>query len=926
MFTIYTLGDVNMFRQVLNAVAMVFGSGLLSSGSGIGAGSAVLTGLLITLFLSIGAGVLSRFGIGKNFNPAVALVLLAIFYVMAVPKVSVQVEDLYTGNATTVDNLPLGIAIPATIFSTVNYSITNTTETAFSTTDGNYISMTSQGFTNPLRLLLALRRGVADYNPYLVASIKAFTLDCAVGAAAFDPKAFAVSQDAIGYLTTNYHDGLTTYFSAAFPQGSGMSCADSATRIAADADAFLNSPEFQRLLNRNMPTRASPNAATPNVYTRADMDMVYTNLVQPVWGGGQDAAAFMKNALLANAAADAFNCASSSADYASLNQCTTMLTQATEQWKTDATANAGFFTKTMIPAMNIFLATFYAFAPLVFIFAVMASWHGIKILLAYLLFGIWSQTWLPFAAVINFIIQVMVGDEMNRMLAASPNGLTIAVNAEFYDMISTKLAMASDMLGAVPVISLALLTGSVFGLTAVAQRWSGRDYTNEKQGAPDVYAPPAMVAGTPQFSGTAGGVVGDMTRNEGAAISVGSARQVALSRAQAEVDATSNQVTQQFGRVMEKGMSSQATWDHAKALVQETGVTDTSSYKSVLSQARDTAVKYGFKGADADKVAADIAAGISIGGGAVPAKIGSGLKLSSEQTKSAEAAYDEARKTSANTEDARAVQLAVATKGSDTSTFRNTFARTLSEKDTESFSKSLSRLHSAQETKQRLESFSSGMSTQNVLTSQQQAQAIAENRHGVRNAVLNDWAAFSRDVGSDAANSLLAQASRYVDTTKYLSTLPAGEERQAAVAFHALRMASDQGMTGAALPYTQAFDGMAAESPKGIASVNPTAPNMQVEGPAANTEALALAGQRGAEEAVGVGGTVGGKIHQGAPGLSPEEAGALYRGGKNGDVLQHRGEALDAYNQARNDGKTQVAVSQANPKQGHLPTEGVIKR
>jgi len=858
MFTIYTLGDVNMFRQVLNAVAMVFGSGLLSSGSGIGAGSAILTGLLVTLFLSIGAGVLSRFGIGRNFNPAVALVLLAIFYVMAVPKVSVQVEDLYTGNATTVDNLPLGVAVPASIISSITYSISNDIETAFSTTDGNYITMTSQGFTNPLRLLLALRQGVGDYDPYLTANIKEFTLDCAVNAASFDPKAFAISQDAIGYLTTNYHDGLTTYFSAAFPQGSGMSCADSATRIAADADNFLNSQDFQKLLNRNMPTRATPNAATPNVYTRADMDTVYANLVQPVWGGAQDANAFMKNALLAPEAARAYNCASSASDYASLNQCTTMLTQAAEQWKTDATANASFFTKTMIPGMNILLAMFYAFAPLVFIFAVMASWHGIKIMIAYLLFGVWSQTWLPFAAVVNFMIQVMVGDEINRMMAASPNGLSIAVSSEFYDMLSLKLAVASDMLGAVPLISFALLSGSIFGLTAMAQRWSGRDYVNEKQGSPDVYAPPAMVAGSSQYSGISGGVVGDMSRNEGAAISVGSARQIALSGAQAEVDATSNQVVQQFGRTMQNAAAHGLTLEHAQGILKETGVTSTDSYRSLRARASDVAEKHGIQGADKEAFVESASAGIGLNLPFVGQLVGGKIGKSAEQSSQVTAAYEELKSDKRATEDAKAVQLQVATRGSTSDTFRNTLSKTLSTTDSESFNKALSRLHSAQETKQRLESFSSGMSSQNVLTSQQQAQAIAENRHGVRNAVLNDWAAFSRAAGNDAANSLLAQASRYVDTTKYLSTLPAGDERQAAVAFHALRMASDQNMTGAALPYTQAFDGMAAESPKGIASVNPTEPNMHVEGPAANAEQMALAGQQGARQAAGVSGVVDG--------------------------------------------------------------------
>lgn len=556
MFTIYTLGDVNTFRQVLNAVAMVFGDGILSSSTGIGAGSAILAGLLVTLMLSLASGALSSFGMGKNFNPGIVIVLLVIYVGMAVPKVSVNVEDFYTGTATTVDNIPVGLALPAALISTITKSVTEKMETAFSTTDGNYIAMTSQGFVNPLNLLLTMRQGVQNFDPYLEANIKVFTLDCVVGASTFDQKAFSVAPDAIAYLTTNYRDGLTLSFSPANPQGAGVPCNQAATAIQNDAEAFLTSAEFNQLLNSKMPSRATPNTSTPNTYTAADLDTTYQNLVQPVWGAAQNAQGFMKNALLANVAGNAFNCAASASDYAALNQCDIMLTQASEQWKADAAGQAGFFTNMMVPGMNILLAMFYAFSPLVFIFAVMSSWHGIHILRNYLLFGAWTQTWLPFAAIINFMIQLMVGGEINRMQAASANGLTLAISNDFYNMLSTKLAVASDMLASVPMISFALLTGGAYAMTQVAGKWSGRDYVDEKQGSPDILkTAPAVQTGSiasqtgsamefnPALGWGAGGYGGSTVPN----FSLGSANAAAVSNATKQANGYSAQLESGLG-------------------------------------------------------------------------------------------------------------------------------------------------------------------------------------------------------------------------------------------------------------------------------------------------------------------------------------------------------------------------------------------
>lgn len=638
MFTIYTLGDVEIFRQVLNAVAMVFGSGILSSGSGIGAGSAIAAGLLITLMLSLMSGALSFFGMARQFNPGIVIVLLVIYVGMAVPKVSVQVEDLYTGTATTVDNIPVGLALPAALISTITKSVTEKIETAFSTVDGNYISMTSQGFANPLNILLALRNGVEGFDPYLVANIKAFTLDCIPGSSTFDQKAFSRAPNAIDYLTTNYRDGLTVTFSPAVPQGTAVPCNQAAANINNDTTNFLGGADFAQLINSKMPSRATPNTSTPGTYTATDVNDTYEKLIKPVWGAAQDANGFMKNALLSNTISNAFNCAAANTTYASFNQCEITLTQAAEQWKTDAAGQAGFFNNMMIPGMNILLAMFYAFSPLVFIFATMSSWHGIHILKNYLQFGAWTQTWLPFAAIINFMIQLMVSGELNRMKSASANGLTLVVSNDYYRLLSTKLAMASDMLASVPIVSFALLTGGAYAMTQIAGKWSGRDYVDEKQASPDILKQAPMMAtggiasqSTAEFSHLPG--VGWRT-NTGlagaslATVSTSNLRQAALSNVDAQTESYATQAGVALGHGVQKMTGTGSSYEAFKSLGNEfsTGHDEVSKATQQMASKLDLVNKYGVD--RAKTIQGLLGANISLG---LPGVVG--IKAGVEQSK-----------------------------------------------------------------------------------------------------------------------------------------------------------------------------------------------------------------------------------------------------------------------------------------------------
>jgi len=493
---------------------MVFQTGAFT-GPGLGLGAAAGVGLLASLgvMLLAGGAVAMLKGSGGGIGNFAMLLVLIVVYSAGTRPVTLQVEDYYTGTATTVANIPFALAVPGAIISSVTRSVSNSMETAFSTTDGNAIALTSDGFTSPLQLMLSMRGGkygLPDADPFLTANIKVFVLDCVAGSAGFDAQAYTKQNipgiaNPVAYITqpSVYHGGLTTIFSTANPAGIGSACADAAVNLQNKMNAFVapgTAAPIAGYLNANMNKRASPNTAVPNVYSADDLVELHGKMINGVWGASQTAQDWMITALTAGAISDSYNCSLANSSLATYNQCTMTMTQAMEQWKVDSAGGATGFSKAMQPAMNILLAMFFGFAPLIFVFMMMAGAHGLGILVKFMFFGMWTQTWLPFAVVINYIGQVMVKNEFTRLAAAAPNGLNPATVPAFYDALSIKLAVLSDMLAAVPLISMALLSGSVYGLTKIASNM-GKDKVDEKGAAPNVQETGAVVQAASKMTG-----------------------------------------------------------------------------------------------------------------------------------------------------------------------------------------------------------------------------------------------------------------------------------------------------------------------------------------------------------------------------------------------------------------------------------------
>ncbi|MEO1722326.1 MAG: conjugal transfer protein TraG N-terminal domain-containing protein, partial [Pseudomonadota bacterium] len=124
------------------------------------------TGLLATVMLFgvlalAGQAILQARGIQFHH----LLVVLIVWGVLFVPKTTVTMENVYTGQTRTVANVPLGIAFTGSLLSRIGYALTDMTETAFS-----YPGITEDGFASALETWSILRRAASFPDTYAAAS------------------------------------------------------------------------------------------------------------------------------------------------------------------------------------------------------------------------------------------------------------------------------------------------------------------------------------------------------------------------------------------------------------------------------------------------------------------------------------------------------------------------------------------------------------------------------------------------------------------------------------------------------------------------------------------------------------------------------------------------------------------------------------
>ncbi|MFD1690527.1 conjugal transfer protein TraG N-terminal domain-containing protein [Azotobacter chroococcum] len=136
---IYTAGSAEFLEMMLNASAMITGSGHAEDLAKIGA----ILGLVLIAFQAV----LNNQPIAFQ-RVGVMLVLYMVFYG---PTTTVTIEDT-SGQVRVVDNVSLGPAFVGSVLSTISYDISQVSEQAFSTP-----GMTQYGLFSSLNTLTRVR-------------------------------------------------------------------------------------------------------------------------------------------------------------------------------------------------------------------------------------------------------------------------------------------------------------------------------------------------------------------------------------------------------------------------------------------------------------------------------------------------------------------------------------------------------------------------------------------------------------------------------------------------------------------------------------------------------------------------------------------------------------------------------------------------
>lgn len=479
MFEILSIGRVDFLIAVLNALAM-----LTADDGPAGYGGLVALGLLIGVVLALLRGIVTQ-----RLELQWVLVGWLLFACLFVPKVTVTVEDIYTGATTTVANVPLGPAAIGSISSTVGITLADAFGTVFVVP-----SLTSTGYMDSLEIINALRTmdygGANDGDPAnvlvgvdLQRSMRAYLIDCVYYDMGMDLPTHDVtagelreSADLLTAIEVSANTWFTTVYLVENDQdGQTLTCADAYEQLSTFVQTrFL--PAWETYI--------------ASLLGLTDASTQVQDALDAILGVGRSAQTYMLNALIKRELELAEVGYHAQADNAAG---VLMRVQAMEQRRTQWAAEQSLWAEMARPAIAFIEGFFYAVSPFMgFLFTLGAA--GVTIFVRYLLLAVWIQLWMPVLAVTNLYITIAASSDLQRIASGGTDPMTMAGLDTVWTETTSWLAFGGSMVAATPLLTLILLTGSYFALTRLTDRLAGADHVNERVQSPDIAAPAAFAA------------------------------------------------------------------------------------------------------------------------------------------------------------------------------------------------------------------------------------------------------------------------------------------------------------------------------------------------------------------------------------------------------------------------------------------------
>ena len=480
MFEIFSVGDSAYLQAVLNAVAMISGTGDYRTAAAVGGVIGVIIIMLRALMQFDGQGI-------RYQDLLLAYVLWLMLYA---PSVQVSIEDAYTGSVVVVDNVPLGPAAVGSVMSNMGYRTTRMFEQAF-----GMPTMTGKGFADTLQTLTAVRKnllsrvGLGAANAPVAgsdmeSSFANYVKECTLTGVDLNLKAIdtilrdadplnAIRFDSDIYMTEIYVGG----------QPQTLTCTDAWTNLGVMANGVFSTAletKLQQILGVPAAADAVPKIqdafdalAGPGVVNASNymlMAAIMPMFEQGVIGRHEDGMHWTK---------------------------ASMIEQAIQQRNTQWAAEQTLFSKIVRPMMAFIEGLSYAIAPIMG-FVVLFGSVGIRMNIGYFSMLLWIQLWMPILAVINLFINMSASGKMAALTAANYN-LPSMMGIYQMDMeLQQWLSIGGMLAASTPAISLMLIYRGAVTTTHFLGRMDGGDYANEKIVSPDVVSPAPVLNAQPQ--------------------------------------------------------------------------------------------------------------------------------------------------------------------------------------------------------------------------------------------------------------------------------------------------------------------------------------------------------------------------------------------------------------------------------------------
>lgn len=617
-FTIYTAGSVEFLEMMLNATAMVTGSGTTEDIARIGA----LIGLLLVVFQAVFSG--QPIGFQK---PALMLVIYAMFYG---PAVTVVIEDTVASQARVVDNVPLGPAFVGSTISTVAHGIAQTMEQATSLP-----GMTGYGLFGSLQTISAIRDTLRNptsldaYNNYgqalgkdLPRTFRAHMTYCVGNPSELDTtpieERYRMANSVGGGYLGAIHSFRESQYSYVYDgtEGAGVpafkTCRESSEFISR-AYAEILPDLMQEILMKGFSSaykqgqivnggqlmmNAQEAIDALAITSKSAQEYVVTSaLISNFENGRAEALQHWHGSRAAVALRDSLN-------------------QQELQWA----GRGDVFKHYMRPMISFFEGLLYAITPFM-AFALMLGSTGTSILAKYLVLPLAVGLWLPLLSIVNAFTLWYAGAQMDPILSGydpTSTGFAISQITDLDHAVSKALGVGGLLASSVPALALFLVSGSAYVANSIMSNMTSGDKFRSEDITPRVQDSSPSLATNSMYTAdhTTDGVSRTGTREKSVQFSGTQAAEASVQSAQAKASESMETYSEKLGSAMTQAISTGTGQQHISNVGKQTMTSLDMSSDSGFQQARSTLRTAGYSEEQIQAGAATASAGLGFKFGA----------------------------------------------------------------------------------------------------------------------------------------------------------------------------------------------------------------------------------------------------------------------------------------------------------------------